>query len=177
MQVLAALLHTAKPLSSSLTSQPFLRSKALVKSIVDFESKLALITPDLNDIEDITQYYNPRSLEEVNSLIPQLSIHSVVSSLSPEDYTPDQVLIGSPTYLASLSKILQDTETETLKAYLIWKTVQSYAYAVEDEALKPLRRFNNQLQGKDADAVEERWRTCVKLVDNGLSTFRLTFLP
>lgn len=158
-------------MSSSFISQSFLRSEELVKSIVEFESKLALITPNSEDIDDVTKYYNPRSLDEADSLIPQLSVHHIVSSLSPEGYSPTKVIVGSPNYLSTLSNILQDTTKETLKAYLVWKTVQTYAHAVEDKALKPLLRFNNQLQGKDPDVVEERWRTCVKMADDGLGTF------
>ena len=104
-------------------------------------------------------------------MIPQLSVHNIVASLSPEGYSPSKVIVASPNYLSTLSNILQDTTKETLKAYLVWKTVQTYAHAVEDEALEPLLRFNNQLQGKDPDAVEERWRTCVKMADDGLGTF------
>lgn len=51
--------------------------------------------------------------------------------------------------------------------------MQVYAKRVQDDALKPLLRFNNQLQGKEPDATEERWRTCVKSVDNGLGAFVL----
>lgn len=170
-QVLEALLREASPMSSSSTGQSFLRSEELVKSIVDFESRLALITPNSEDIDDVTKYYNPRSLKEADSLIPQLKIHNIVSSLSAEGYMPTKVIVGSPTYLTKLSKFLQETTKETLKAYLVWKTVQTYAYGVEDEALKPLLRFNNQLQGKDPDAVEERWRTCVRNADDGLGMF------
>lgn len=169
-QVLEALLHEANTMSLSLTDLSFLRSEGLVKSIVDFESRLAQVTPDSEDMDDVTKYYNPRSLEETDSLIPQILIPNIISSLSPEGYMPAKLIIGSPTYLTTLSSILQDTTKESLKAYLVWKTVQTYAHAAEDEALKPLLRFNNQLQGKDPDAVEERWRTCIKLADEGLST-------
>lgn len=57
---------------------------------------------------------------------------------------------------------------ETLQAYLVWKTVQAYAHSIEDDALKPLHRFNNGLQGKEPDATEERWRFCIKMADDGL---------
>lgn len=39
---------------------------------------------------------------------------------------------------------------------------------VEDDALKPLLQFNNELLGKAPDAKEERWRTCVNDVHHGL---------
>lgn len=57
---------------------------------------------------------------------------------------------------------------ETLQAYFVWKTVQAYAQSIEDDSLKPLRRFNNGLQGKEPDATEERWRFCIKVADDGL---------
>ena len=166
-QVLEALLRKAKPDFLSI------RSEDLVRSIVRFESHLARATPDTEDAEDVTKYYNPRSLQQVKDLIPQLSIENIISDLAPPGYTPDTIIVGSPTYLTTLSKLLQETSIETLLAYFVWKTVQVYAKKVEDDALKPLLRFNNQLQGKEPDATEERWRTCVKSADDGLGAFVL----
>lgn len=168
-EVLEALLHEAEPWSSRFPADWKKRSQGLVKAIVDLESRLAAATPDAEDAEDVTKYYNPRSLAEVRSLLPQLSVESVVSSLAPHGYQPDRIIVGSPSYLRNLSTIFEESKAETLQAYFVWKTVQTYAYEVEDKALKPLKRFNNALQGKEPDAVEERWRTCVRVVDNGLS--------
>lgn len=167
-EVLEALLHEAQPRSSKLLAGYMKRNADLVKAIVDLESRLADATPDAEDAQDVTKYYNPRSLAEVGCLLPQLSVEGVVSSLAPHDYQPDRIIVGSPSYLEKLSTILEESTVETLQAYFVWKTVQTYAYEVEDEALKPLRRFNNELQGKEPDALEERWRTCVRVVDYGL---------
>ena len=93
------------------------------------------------------------------------------ASLAPAGYTTDRIIVGSPSYLKAVASALKKTSPETLQAYFVWKTVQHYAYYIEDDALKPLLRFNNELQGKDPDATEERWTTCVKVVDNGLSKF------
>ena len=93
------------------------------------------------------------------------------ASLAPAGYNTDRIIVGSPSYLKAVASTLKNTSPETLQAYFVWKTVQQYAYKIEDDALKPLLRFNNELQGKDPDAAEERWRTCVNVVDNGLSKF------
>lgn len=98
------------------------------------------------------------------------------ASLAPAGYTADRIIVGSPSYLKAVASILKNTSPETLQAYFVWKTVQQYAYRIEDDALKPLIRFNNELQGKDPDATEERWRTCVKVVDDGLSKFRTSLM-
>lgn len=167
-EVLEALLHEARPQSLGSPAEYRKSNQHLVKAIVDLESQLADATPDEEDAQDVTKYYNPRSLAEIESLLPQLSVRSVVSSLASHGYSPNRIIVGSPIYLKKLSKILEDSSVETLQAYFVWKTVQTYAYEVEDEALKPLKRFNNELQGKESDALEERWRTCVRVVDYGL---------
>lgn len=172
-QVLEALLHEAKPPFSSFASLSSSMSEDLVRSIVNLETRLAQVTPDAEDAEDVTKYYNPHSLAQVNDLIPQLSIENIISSLGPQGYLPDKIIVESPTYLTSLSTLLQETSVETLLAYFVWKTVQAYANRIKDDALKPLWRFNNQLQGKEPDATEERWRTCVKSMDNDLGALLL----
>ena len=140
----------------------------MVESIVLLESKLAQATPDEEDAEDVTKYYNPLSIDQIKALLPQISVQHIISALAPADFKPEKIIVGSPSYLKALSGILRETNVEALQAYFVWKTVQAYAYKVEDDALKPLRRFNNELLGKDPDASEERWRTCIKVTDNGL---------
>lgn len=167
-EVLEALLREARPQSLGSLAEYRKRNQHLVKAVVDLESQLADATPDAEDAQDITKSYNPRSLAEVEFLLPQLSIRSVVSSLAPHSYNPDRIIVGSPKYLTKLSTILEGSTVETLQTYFVWKTVQTYGYEVEDEALKPLKRFNNELQGKEPDALEERWRTCIRVVDYGL---------
>ena len=174
-QVLEALLQEARPDSSFLLPWQgqrlegpgfFVTNEALLDSIINFETKIAEASPDPEDALDVTKYYNPRSLEETRALIPQISIPYLISRRSP-DYIPAKIIIGSPSYLKAVSELLSNTKKETIQAYLVWKTVQFYGKYIESEALKPLKRFNNQLQGKDPLVSEERWRTCVKYVDGG----------
>lgn len=144
-----------------------IRSGELVQSLVDFESKLAEAMPDLEEAEDVTKYYNPRTLEEIHALLPQVSIQHIISRQAPS-FVPNKIIVGSPSYLTALSELLDRSSRETIQAYLVWKTVQAYGFYIEDDAIKPLRRFQNRLQGKDPDVKEERWRTCVKHVDYNL---------
>jgi len=170
-QVLEALLLQAGPHSivlQSLRDRFSTSSAELVEGIVLLESKLAKATPDAEDANDATKYYNPRSLDETRALLPQLSVSFVLATLAPSGYSPEKLIVGSPSYLKRLSSVLQETGAETLQAYFVWKTVQTYAYRIEDDVLKPLKRFNNELQGKDSESSEERWRTCIKFTDGGL---------
>lgn len=170
-QVLESLLREAMPNatdSSESGSKLSTYSEGLVKALVDFETKLAEATPSTEEAEDVTQYYNPMTLDETESLVPQLSMQYIIAGLAPPGYVPERIIVGSPSYLRALSDILKNTSVETIQAYFVWKTVQRFASRVEDDALKPLLQFNNQLLGKAPDATEERWRTCVNVVDDGL---------
>lgn len=170
-QVLEALLAEAgsgAPILTSLRDELLTRNAELVMSVVVFESKLAQATPDQEDAEDVTKYYNPMNLDQLRGLLPQLSFQYLFSKLAPDGYKPKKLIVGSPSYMRTVSQLLHETSAETLQAYFVWRTVQAYANKIEDEALKPLKRFNNELLGKDPDASEERWRTCIKVADHEL---------
>ncbi|KAL8914810.1 MAG: hypothetical protein Q9171_000646 [Xanthocarpia ochracea] len=161
-QVLEALLREARP------TMIFECSEELVKVVIELEKNLAVASPDEADAEDVTKYYNPRSLTDIHTLLPQLSMPFLLSLMAPSGFQPTKVIVGSPSYLEALSQQLNGASYETLRAYLVWKAVQGYVDEAEDEALVPLKRFNNRLRGKDPDVSEERWRICVKSVDRGL---------
>ncbi|EXJ92195.1 hypothetical protein A1O3_00745 [Capronia epimyces CBS 606.96] len=137
-------------------------------ALVEFEKKLAAASPDAEDRDDVTKYYNPTSLAEAERLTPQLHLSKILKSLVPSDYDLDRVIVMAPEYLKDLANLLDETSEDTLRAYFLWKAIQAYASYVEADAITPYRRFSNELQGKDPDSKPERWRTCVGHVDDGL---------
>ena len=171
-QVLEGLLDEARRPNNTMKlashGQIIAQSAKLVGEIIAFESHLAKLTPDTEDAEDVTFYYNPKTPKQISALLPNLSISSIVSEYVSPGCKPNKYIVGSPQYLEGVTDLLKSTSPEALQAYFVWKTVQKYAYKVEDDALKPLKRFDNKLQGKDPDAAEERWRTCIKVVDGDL---------
>ena len=162
-EVFEALLHETK--HNSTFTVPM---GELVRALVEFESRLAEASPDQEDAQDVTKYYNPRTLAETQSLLPEVSFSYLFKHLAPRHYRADRLLINTPAYLKSLSTTLQATSKETLQAYFFWKVIQAYADKIEHSALKPLTQFNNEMKGEDPDASEERWRKCVREVDSDL---------
>lgn len=88
------------------------------------------------------------SLKEVDALTPQLQLKNLIKSLAPSHSNADRVIAMAPKYQEALSGILANTTRATARSYLLWKTIQSYASAVEAEETKPYVRFRNVLQGK-----------------------------
>ncbi|KAL8993542.1 MAG: hypothetical protein Q9188_007305 [Gyalolechia gomerana] len=165
-QVLEALLREARPTSEHASDAGTVLecNEDLVKAVVQLETDLASATPAEEDSEDVTKYYNPRSLAQVGDLLPQLSMPYLLSILATSGFVPNKVIVRSPSYLKALALQLDKATPETIRAYLVWKTIQAYVDIVEDEALVPLKRFNKQLQGKDPDKSEDRWKTCVRAI-------------
>lgn len=148
--------------------QGFSGSDKIAENIVAFETKLANVTPDTATQEDVTKYYNPRSIKETDSMIPEISFADIIAELAPHDYKGDRLIVGSPSYMKALSEILNDASRETVSFFLQWKAIQAYADKIEDDKVAPLRRFKNTLEGKDPQATQERWRKCIQTLDEGL---------
>jgi endothelin-converting enzyme len=171
--VLEALLKEAKPDSFFVTTfanlgSPHVLNSTVVDSVVAFEQSAANSAPDPEDANDVTKYYNPRTPGETALLIPDIQVLDIVKNFTG-GFIPPKVIVTSPDYLKSLSKLLHTQDRETLQAYLAWKVVASWGGSVESDAVKPLLRFRNKLQGKAPDVKSERWKTCISVVDSDLS--------
>ena len=178
--VLVALLNDNHPNSTVLSifrsrDAPSVVNTTLVNNVIQFEASMAAAAPSPEDASDVTKYYNPRSLLEAGLLIPPILIADIVSNFT-DGYIPPKVIVGAPDYLKSLSKILKSQDRQTIQAYLIWKVVAGWGGAVEADALQPLLRFRNKLQGKAPDVKQERWRTCVGVVGSDLGEFNFLSL-
>ena len=129
--------------------------------------RIAAALPNPEDALDREKNYNPRTLEEASALIPQIDIAYLINERAP-GYRPSRVIVGAISYLEEVSNILKDTQEETVRLFLLWKTIQALGSYIEDESLKPLTQLENLLAGKEPDDKPDRWRICSKHVDSGL---------
>ncbi|KAL4897215.1 hypothetical protein BDV59DRAFT_190968 [Aspergillus ambiguus] len=143
-------------------------AKHRLSDVVAFEGKMADVTPDTQSQEDVTKSYNPHSIEETRSMLPQFDVSKIISALAPPDFKTERLILGSPSYMKSLSTILSETSRETLQLFFKWKIIQEYAPYIEDTKIQPIREFNNKIAGKDPKATEDRWRKCIRSLDSDL---------
>ncbi|KXH49781.1 peptidase family M13 [Colletotrichum simmondsii] len=136
--------------------------------VVDLEKLLAAASPPTEELEDVTKTYNPMLIDEASALAPEIELTALIHDLVPEGFVVERIIVMSPKYMTELSTILSGTDKEVIQNYFIWKAVQSLSSYVDADALKPYKRFKNELAGKDPESAPERWRTCVGHVDDGL---------
>lgn len=161
------------------------QDKASFSKIIDLEKKLAAAAPSSEDRGDVTvrvtfnkmafillivsqKYYNPMLIDEAAAIAPEIELKSLLYSLAPAKTNIERIIVMAPDYLKHLSVIIAATEKEVLQSYFIWKVVQELSSYVESDVVKPYKRFLNILAGKDPDTAPERWRTCIRHVDDGL---------
>lgn len=117
-------------------------------ALIEFEKNLAAASPDAEDRNDVTKYYNPMSLAAADDVVPEIHLAQLIESLSPKGTVPDQIIVMAPEYLKSLKAILSDTPDEVIFTYILWKQIQAFGFYIEADAVVPLKQFSNELQGK-----------------------------
>ena len=160
--------NTTHPLHIHPRQQPRMRATLdLAQGVVDFEVKLAQITPP--KAMDIATSYNKMNISELDTMLPQISTSRFVKALAPTDFTADSVVVSSPKFISDLKSLLEKTDKDALTGFLVWKMIQQHADRVDDPALKPLKYFNAQIRGSRVDQPPERWRQCVQSAKEDLS--------
>ncbi|PVH99096.1 peptidase family M13 [Periconia macrospinosa] len=148
---------------------------SLANDIVKFEQALSAATPDAADAASVEYYYNPKPIAEADALLPEISFTRLIKAFAPSNYTIGNVLVLAPEFFPKVSGILSNTTSQTVDGYLKWTLIQNWATRLSNEVSAPYRRLQNELAGKDPEAVGERWRTCLTDVDSNLAWIESAF--
>ncbi|KAG0218867.1 hypothetical protein BGX33_005608 [Mortierella sp. NVP41] len=141
----------------------------VAKNVVEFETLLAAISSEQEDLENSELTYNPRSLSEITELIPAIDWSLVLEKmLATGSSVPDPIIVSSPEYLQKLNALLKDTPAITLQNYFAWRLIKTLSPGLAVELRKPMQQLKAALQGVSADLVTPRWETCVEVVDSSL---------
>jgi len=165
-------IESGKPITEAPVAEA--RSKvfnALAATIINFEKKLAAAMPDPEKASEIKYYYQPRTIAQVQEMIPQIDILEYLDAQAPDGYpiTPNRtVIMGDMDFYKVLPGLIEEAGRETIHAYFRSRLLRSWAGRLHKDFTLPLRRLGNQLQGKDLDNLPERWRTCVSEVDRSV---------
>jgi endothelin-converting enzyme len=99
--------------------------------------------------------------------LPYVSFETVIKYLTRKPL-PKAVLLTSPEYLQSVHHLLKTTPKGTIQAYLLWTTMRSYLAHTSRDIRKPWEDFSKVLAGIDPNVKKDRWKTCVRELDNTL---------
>ena len=66
------------------------------------------------------------SLKEASSLLPQVSLMTVVNAVIPSNSKISHIDIPFPGYMAELACILLNTPKEVMQTYFMWKVLENF---------------------------------------------------
>jgi len=145
------------------------KEKKLAQNILNLETEMAKIFMTKEDLRDPFKTNNPKTLEELQSLIPNFSITNYLTPLQLNNL--EKVNVGQVAYLEGLNKILYNTDLETIKAYLAWNVINDAAsFLSEDFVNTNFDFYGKTLSGKEE--IQPRWKRVVSVVDGSLGVTR-----
>jgi endothelin-converting enzyme len=107
------------------------------------------------------------SVSNLTTSLPFVSFETIIENLTKKAL-PKAVLLTSPPYLEAVNRLVEKTSKETIQAYLLWTTMRMYLGHTSSAVRKPWETFSKVLAGIDPNVKKERWKTCVREMDNTL---------
>ena len=111
--------------------------------------------------------YNPVAVSNLTDTLPYVAFDRLISDLTGKPL-PKAVLLTSPPYLETVNRLLRKTPKETIQAYFLWTAMRAYLGHTSASTRKAWEDFSKVLAGIDPNVKKERWKTCVREMDNTL---------
>jgi len=110
------------------------------KTILDFETELALLQLKNFELRDPVKIYNKIPFTELKKRAPGINWSDYYKNY---DLTTDTVIVWNLDYLKNLNKLVRETSMEDLRTYFRWKVLSSYAGLLPSRFSKEAFHFFN----------------------------------
>ena len=116
-------------------------SETIAKSVFDFELQIAKEKMDKVERRDPTKTYNPKSVNDLETILPQFNWSQYFLNTK---INTDTLIISDLNYFNNLSKVLKSNSIEVIKYYLKWNLINSSADILTEEIEKANWNFYNK---------------------------------
>jgi endothelin-converting enzyme len=113
--------------------------------------------------------YNPLPLSNLSNSLHQIHFPTYFATFTPRTF-PEKVIVTYPTYITSLSDILEDTAADVVEAYLVIRaalTLSPYL-GTNTELWRAQRSLEELLTGVKKGVVGDRAEHCVERIEDAL---------
>ncbi|KAJ3560525.1 hypothetical protein NP233_g10783 [Leucocoprinus birnbaumii] len=143
--------------------------RALAKKVVQFESRMAQASLDLDLLQDPIATYNPFHPKILFEEIPQVDFPTYFSTFTPRRF-PTRVIMTYPNYAKNLSQILHETPNDIIESYLVTRAALALSpyLGTTTEAWQAQRKLQEMLTGIKKGAIGDRGEYCVGKVEETL---------
>jgi predicted metalloendopeptidase len=129
-------------------------AKREAAAIVAFEARLAAVSWPPEKLRDVTLTMNRVAVDALDELMPGFGLSAYVRALGG---TQPTVCVDNPGFFRELGAILADTPLETIRAYLRWHALKTYASALPNRfADEAFAFYGRTLGGQQVQQL--RWK-------------------
>lgn len=107
-------------------------ARTQAKTILAFETKLAIPRLDKVASRDFRNFNNPRSMAQVQKMVPAVQWEQAMKDMGVTKKL-DTVIVMQPTYMETVQNVLSKKDIETWKTIMRWQTLNSAAGALSTE--------------------------------------------
>ena len=108
------------------------------KTILDFETKLALIQLKNEEMRDPVKMYNKIPFTDLKKLAPAIDWSGYYAAFGLKS---DTVIVHDKDYLKNLNKLLTSTSMDVMKTYYRWQVLRTYANLLPSQFNKETFHF------------------------------------
>ncbi|MFT7804508.1 membrane metallo-endopeptidase-like 1 isoform X2 [Arapaima gigas] len=143
-----------------------------VMRVMDLETDIANATSPAETRHDVTLLYNKMTLSQVqetfalNGFNWTRFVQGVLSSVSMEVGSLEEVVVYGVPYLQRLADVLPNHDTRTLQNYLMWQLVADRVGSLSRRFKAARAHYRKALYGTTVE--EARWRECVRYVRSSM---------
>ena len=135
-------------------------------AILSFETELAKAQWTKVELRDPIKAYNKVEFSKLNEVTPGYDWNAYLTDLGVKGKI-DYLILGQPSYLTEMNKVLATTPIDTLKAYFKWNLLSSAASQLPKQfSEESFAFFGKTLHGVPEQEI--RWKRGVRLVDAGM---------
>ncbi|XP_046983748.1 neprilysin-2-like [Schistocerca americana] len=145
------------------------RAEHELRQSLEFETALANISLPQEARRNVTQLYNPRTVEQLQKDYPSVPWLEYLRTLLPPHVavTSDEVVIVSaPSYLKSLEVLLSHTPKRVMANYAMWRAAEASVPYMTEELRSRQLEYESTVSGKTER--EPRWKECTDVVADRL---------
>lgn len=131
------------------------QAAAKAKAIVALETQLAKSSRKLEDLRDPYKNYNKMAISGLNKMSPTIDWTSVLQTIGVQHV--DSVIVGQPEFYVALDKIISTEKMETLKDYMSFHLIRSFAGDLNNAVVTTNFEFYGKLL-RGAKEMRPRWK-------------------
>lgn len=131
--------------------------------VLAFETRIARAQWDRVANRDPLRTYNPRTPATLRQELPHLYWRGWLQALGVGD-DPGLIVVGQPSYVSRLDRILAGTPLPVLKTWLRWQVLRSYAPLLDDATAQRAFRFESGVL-RGVPQQLPRWKRGLDLID------------